>query len=193
MHFNLKKKKQSHTLLRKMNYLGVCVYISIGIKRGEDVPIVTLGQSPDFCIIAGQQLMQDVHNSCRSNPFPGMNTTLDEDSGIIWLERELDAFDLTSLICFAAYDDLQFVRILLNQVVQVLVNFVKSMVAGEIERFRSCQRSRVVYERLNVLDIDPIEYSELTHYFVEFGQFVWCYHEIYIFAHKARCLPEREL
>lgn len=176
-----------------MAYRGVCVYISVGIERGEDVPIVTLGQSSDVRIIAGQQLMQNEHDSCRSDPFPGMNATLDEDSGIIRLEGELDAFDLTFLICLAAYDGLQFVRILINQVVQILVNFVKSMIAGEIERFRPSLRSRIVYQRLNVLDMDSIRCSDLNHYFIECGQFVWCYHEIHIFAHKARCLPEREL
>lgn len=89
-----------------MAYRGVCVHISVGIERGEDVPIVTLGQSSDVRIIAGQQLMQNEHDSCRSDPFSSMNATLDEDSGIIRLEGELDAFDLTSLICLAAYDGL---------------------------------------------------------------------------------------
>lgn len=87
----------------------MCVYISVGIERGEDVPIISLGQISDVRIIAGQELMQNKHDSCRRDPFSGMNATLDEDSRIICLKGKFDTLDLTSFICLAAYENLHLV------------------------------------------------------------------------------------
>jgi len=90
------------------------VHVSIGIKQREDIPIVVLSQISDIRIIACQQLMQDVHDSRWRYPFSGVNATFKENSGIVGLKRDLDAFDLTILIRPTAHDDFHFVRILFS-------------------------------------------------------------------------------
>ncbi|KYM84416.1 hypothetical protein ALC53_05201 [Atta colombica] len=61
--------------------------------------------------------MQNVHDSRRRYPFPGVNATLKENSRIVGLKRNLDTFDLTFLVRLAAYNNLHFVRIPLGQVI----------------------------------------------------------------------------
>lgn len=173
---------------------GVRVHVSVRVEHGEDVPVVVLSYVPDIRVLAGQKLVQHVHDEGRRDPFPGVVTTLDEHAGIVRLEGQLDALDLPSLVCPATHDNLHLVGVLLGQVVQVLVDLVESVVAGEVERFRSGMgHRRPVDQLLHVLDFDVVRNTGLPHYLVELAQLVGGYHEVGRSAHVARRLPEGEL
>jgi len=124
-----------------------------------------------------------------------VNATLDEDPGIVRLERELDTLDLTSLVRSAAYNDLHIVRVLLGQIVQIVVDLVESMVLAEVENCRAAVDvwRRLVDQLLNVFDVSGIQCTDLAHYLVEIGQLMRGYHDVRLSTHEARRFPKGEL
>jgi len=124
-----------------------------------------------------------------------VNATLDEDPGIVRLERELDALDLTSLVRLAAYNDLYIVWVLLGQIVQVVVDLVESMVVAEVENCRAAVGfwHRLVNQLLNIIDMNDIRCTDLGHYLVEIGQLMRGYHDVHLLAREARHFPKGEL
>lgn len=120
-------------VIQNKAYSGMRVHVSVGIKYREDIPIVTFSQSFDVRVCAGQQLMQNIHDSRRRNPLPGVITTFEKDSGIVIFKGNLDAFDLTSLIGSASHNDFYFGGILFGQIIQVFIDFPKSVVAFKIK------------------------------------------------------------
>lgn len=71
--------------------------VAVGIERGKDVPVVSLGELANLEVLAGEELVEEISNRRGRDPFASVDSTLDEDTGFLLAEAQFHALDHTAL------------------------------------------------------------------------------------------------
>lgn len=172
-------------------YRRVRVTVAIRVERWEDVPFVRFGESPNVGLLTGQQFVQYVQNGGRSDPFPSVDSSLEEDTRLVAAERQFHTFDLTAFVSLSTNDYLDLARVSLGQAVQVRVDLLQFVVVPQVKSGKRLDRwFFAVDQSLNVSDVSLVSDFEFLHRLNELRFFVWGNHHVGEIVDGAGLFPE---